>query len=261
MSRMGLVDRVRSWFGHRVDPSDGGDPTAKRRSLGPVDAGGRFALTGCGAAASAVAASPAEDEGEADEEAPSGQSLRTTAGPSGDGVGLQIGARARTRLDPLDPPWMTSLEDLPRQIADSVAEATAGARSLQDIGHELEGHREVGLAMLDCLRRLPNIAGNQVALAEETNKILERQSGLLECMVDGVTALRSALRTVEESSRRHLVALEQLETCHRQVLLEYQAMLLKAHRRLGWLAATGVLLAAGALGGVGYVAWRVFVAQ
>ena len=81
-----------------------------------------------------------------------------------------------------------------------------------------------------------------------------------ESILDSLVSLRSAFRTIDESSRRHATALAHLEASHREVLLGYQAMLLRAHRRLGRLATLAVLVAAAALGGVGYVAYLTLVA-
>jgi ferric-dicitrate binding protein FerR (iron transport regulator) len=113
--------------------------------------------------------------------------------------------------------------------------------------------------MLVAVRRLPYLSADQAEITRATNKLLDRQLLIMESTFDGVTALRASFRSVEESSKRHVQALSQLETCHRNVLLEYQAMLIRAHRRLGWLAVLGVLLAAGALAAVAYVGWRVLL--
>jgi len=164
-------------------------------------------------------------------------------------------------LDPLDPTWLELLEDLPRRITEATAENTTITRILEQIRHELEGHREVGQAVGEAVRRLPELGANQVALLGETNKILGRQCRLAEAMLDGITDLRAALESGEESSKRNLLALEQLETVHRQVLQTYQGILLKSYRRLGRLTALAVLLAAAAGGGAGYVAYLVLVAR
>jgi hypothetical protein len=153
---------------------------------------------------------------------------------------------------------MQSLEELPRRIADSVTEAAGSARALGQIAGELSGHRQTSRVVMDAVRRLPALAANQVELTREAAKALDRQTLVLESLLDGVTALRSAFRTIEESSRRHVLAISQLETCHRQVLLEYQGMLVRAHRKLAWLAFGGVVLGAAALGGVAYAIVTVF---
>jgi ferric-dicitrate binding protein FerR (iron transport regulator) len=160
-------------------------------------------------------------------------------------------------LDPLDPEWMQSLEELPQRIAESVAESAAGTEALEQIGRELEGHRQTNRAIAGAVRRLPDMAAGQAELTRQTNTALDRQALVLESMLDGITGLRAAFQTVEESSRRHLRAIAQLEAGHRQVLFEYQTLLLATHARLTRLAALGIILAAAALGGVGYAIYLV----
>jgi hypothetical protein len=147
---------------------------------------------------------------------------------------------------------MQSLEELPRRIAASVTEAAGSARALGLMAGELTGHRQTSRVVMDAVRRLPDLAINQAELTREAIKSLDRQTLVMESMLDGVTALRSAFRTIEESSRRHVLAISQLEMCHRQVLLEYQGMLLKSQRRLAWMAFVATALGAAALGGVAY---------
>jgi len=247
MSRLGLWNRVRSWFGGKVD-SAGASPSGGRRcTLGPAEAGARLGLVG---GASSMATTTDDRVPEADAtRTPDATTRRLPPLPLAAGP-----APTPARLDPMDPDWMQSLDTLPERLAESSARTAAGTRALEEIAYELEGHRETGRALVESLRRMPTLAGNQLQLHEETNKILLRQSNLLESMFDGITAMRSAFRSVEESSKRSVLALGQLESCHRQILYEYQAMLLKAHRRLGLIALLAVTLAAAALAGVAYVA-------
>jgi len=77
---------------------------------------------------------------------------------------------------------------------------------------------------------------------------------------DGIGGLRASMQTMDESARRHLKAINQLETCHRQVLLGYQRMLVDSHRRLGRLAALAAVLASLAIGGTAWVAYLVLSA-
>jgi len=290
MGRLRLFDRVKSWFGAKVEaPETTARPAAKRWTLeagGPAE---RFAFSGAGAAAVAsrgphndvddnisvtgegvpfarlAAASPGSAlfaAGLSAEGARPSAAVGTAAwgdrGPPSSSR-AQSDALTAAPLDPLDPAWMQSLEEIPRRIADAVGQGAAGLHTLKEIAYELEGHRQTTRALVQAVRRLPYLSAEQAEIARDANKLLERQLLILESMFDGVTALRASFRSVEESSRRHILALAQLETCHRNVLIEYQGMLVRAHRRLGWLAALGVLLAAAALASVAYVAWRVLV--
>lgn len=240
MARLALVDRVRSWLGAKAETA-GAAASGKRWTLGAAGGRTELALAGAALAAGSPAASSVSHDTSALEslDVPA----ETTTASSGADAEPSAPGPGNTHLDPLDPDWMQSLP------------------SLEGIGHELEGHRQTSRAIMDAVQRLPELASNQTDLASETNKILSAQSALLESILDGLTSLASAFRTIDESSRRHVAALGQLEASHREVLLEYQAMLLKAHRRLGRLAALAILIAAAALGGVGYVAYLVMVAQ
>jgi len=257
MTALGLLERVKGWFGG----ANGGNGRSshKRPLAGPAESTGDDALPSASGAIAAVAASAQREPSDgAASPAASAFAKATTdrpAGGSGDTLSPDVRPPA---LDPLDPEWMQSLEELPRRLAETAAGNAAGMRSLEQIAGELEGHRQATRAIAASVKRLPDLALAQGELARDTNKILERQSLVLESMLDGITDLRSAFKTNEESSRRHLKAIAVLEASHRQVLFEYQTMFLRTHRRLGYLAATAAMLAAGALGGVAYVAWHVF---
>jgi hypothetical protein len=247
MTALGLLERVKGWFAG----TDGGNGNSshRRRSLGAAESADADALPAASGAIAAVAArAPRETSDGA-------TSPAASAAGSDDALSPDVRPSA---LDPLDPEWMQSLEQLPRRMAENAADSAAGVRSLEQIAGELEGHRQATRAIAAGVKRLPDLALAQGELARETNKLLERQSLVLESMLDGITDLRSAFKTNEESSRRHLKAIAVLETSHRQILFEYQTMFLRTHRRLGYLAAAAALLAAGALGGVAYVAWYVF---
>lgn len=254
MGRKRFVDRVRSWFGGKGDPGGATGPSAKRCMLEPVEAGARTAFERAGAATVATATTaPVLDALDPFAEATSSQaSSLTSAALARAGADPAPSGAGPTHLDPLDPPWMQSLEDLPRRLAESVTEAAGSARALHQMASELGGHRQTSRVVMDAVRRLPDLAANQAELTRDVVKALEREALLLESMYDGLTALRASFRTVEESSRRHVMALAQLEACHRQVLLEYQGMLIKAHRKLAWMAFAGIALGAAALGGVAY---------
>jgi len=238
MTRLALVDRVRSWFGGKSG-TVGAAPSARPWSLAP---GSRTELAL--AALAAGGATPAADE---PQDALALESVRDAPAEATRTVPAQadtdaVPAPPRVRLDPLDPEWIQAVP------------------SLEAIGSELDGHRQTSRAIMEAVQQLPDLASNQADLAVETNKVLRGQSALLESILDSLVSLRSAFRTIDESSRRHAATLAQLEASHREVLLGYQAMLLRAHRRLGRLAALAVLVAAAALGGVGYVAYLVLMA-
>jgi len=241
MTALGLLERVKGWFGGAN--GDGGHSPHKRPWAEPAESAGDDAPASASGAIAAVAAANAQ-RGSCDE----------VTSPAASAAG----SSSSTTLDPLDPEWMQSLEELPRRIAESAAGNAAGLRSLEQIAGELEGHRQATRAIAATIKRMPDLALAQGELAREANKILERQSLVLEAMLDGITDLRSAFKTTEESSRRHLKAIAVLETSHRQILFEYQTMFLRTHRRLGYMAAAAAMLAAGALGGVAYVVWYVF---
>lgn len=251
MSRKGLMDRVRSWFGAKVEATDAADrPSAKRCALRPPATESGLALPAIVAAGSTGPtrgprdiALPDEDEARAMVQAAMAPRNHAT----------------KTHLDPMNPEWMDSFEELPHQIAQSMAEAAAGTRSLERIAGELQGHRQQSRALLETVQHLPNLSANQARIAQETNRILERQLLIMESTFDSIVALRAGMKTMEETSRRQVAALAQLEGSHRGVLFEYQAMLQQTHRHLVWLTLLGIALAAGALGGVAYVAWRVLV--
>lgn len=248
MSRPGLWDRVRSWFGGKQEAGAAGAPSARRCSLGPAESAERLAFPGGAAAMGTSGPAAAVLDDLAETAATPANRLPARNADSADGP-------APSRLDPMDPDWIGALERLPERLAESAARSAAGARSLEEIAYELEGHREAGRAIAQSVGQLPRIAADQVELHHETNKLLTRQADLMEAVFDSLTSMRSAFRSVEESSKRNVLALGQLESCHRQVLFEYQAMLIKAHRRVAYMAVLAILLAAGAIGGLAYV-WQ-----
>jgi hypothetical protein len=266
MGRLRLFDRVKSWFGAKIEsPEPSTRPAAKRWSLETAESGTN--LTFSGASAGAVAArrtgiDASGAEGDAafgyiasqsrDSDEPASRSS-TSAVASPNGVTAGSGG------DPLDPAWMSALDELPRRIADAASQGAAGVHALKSIAYELEGYRQNTRAMLQAMRRLPFLEAEQTEVARDANKLLERQLLILESTFDGITSLRASFRSVDEGARRQILAISQLETCHRNVLLEYQALLIRAHRRVAWIAAMGILLGAVALGSVAYVAWRVLV--
>jgi hypothetical protein len=241
MTALGLLERVKGWFGGKDEAGGNGRARPKRPASGPPQEGAAYLAGGKAQAATTVlgaAASPAVSDLD-----PRPPTLEPR--PSA--------------LDPLDPAWMQSLEDLPVRAAESAAERAAATRALEQVAEELQGHRQTTRVLAAAIRRLPDIATNHVELTRETNQILQRQSAALESMLDGQAALQAAFNTVEESSRRHLKAITLLESSHRQILFEYQTMFLRSHRLVGILAAIAVILAAGALGAAAYIGWHVFV--
>jgi hypothetical protein len=283
MARLRLVDRVKSWFGAKVETSsDSARPTDRRRSLETAVSGIR--MSGSGSASARVLGPETDGAGDdfsrdfdrrghsAAAEADALGALRASptadlsvraalAGHAGaPGVGASSASADDARgADPVDPTWMAAMDELPQRIAEAAAHGAAGAQSLKTLAYELDGHRHNARAMLETLRRLPQIGAEQTDAALAANKLLERQLLILESMFDGITALRASFRTVDEASRRQILALSQLETCHRNVLMEYQTLLVRAHRRIAWIAAAGVVLGAAALGFAAYVALRVLV--
>jgi hypothetical protein len=298
MTAAALLERVKTWFGGKGGNGDGDD--ADSPALGPARDAGHGDPLSRSAAIAAVTASardlatgdaeiPGAPAGQAHPRAPAGQAsagapvagscaplnppaaadLRHSARPGGSSTfrppprildNPPAAADLRQSIDPLDPAWIESLEELPQRLAESAAESAAGVQRLREIGGELEGHRLATRTIAASVRRLPDIALGQAQLTRETNKCLERQALVLESVLDGITGLRAALRTVEESSRRHLKAISVLESGHRQVLFEYQVMFQRAHRQVGHLAALAIALAATAIGGVGYALYLALVA-
>jgi hypothetical protein len=269
MGRLRLFDRVKSWFGAKVETQDGtAGPSAKRWSIETAEPGARLGFTGAGTAAVATrgpSLNAAADDADYEYPAPAAPSTEAIAASlatlttTRDDTPPPAAASAAAEGDPLDPAWMASLDELPRRIAEAATQGTAGLHALKAISLELEGHRQNTRALLQTIRRLPFLEAEQTEVARDANKLLERQLLILESMFDGITSLRASFRSVDESSKRQILAISQLETCHRNVLIEYQTLLIRAHRRVAWIAAIGVLLGATALGGAAYVAWRVLV--
>jgi hypothetical protein len=233
MSTLSWMSRVRAWFATRHAEPAPAAPTA-------AWAGGTGTLALVG---TTVADGPAPAAGYA----PAGASPRLAAEPpprpapprrdKGNGNG-----RRTPRIDPLDPPWTDHLE------------------ALDGLAGELQGHRETGAALLHAVRQLPELTSDQTDHIVQTNRLLQQQNTLLGSVLDNLAALRSTIQTMEESSRRNLTAIGQLEASHREILWGYQEMLQRSHRRLGRLAAAAAVLAALALGGAAYVAYVVLVA-
>jgi hypothetical protein len=220
MSRFGLmVDRVKAWFG-------GG---RRRRRLSPHPERWAFGPAPAGLALVAV----------------------------GEGSGPALPGLS----DDADPPGTAAATPAP-PVAEALRSPGALAHPHSSPGTQVPGLQALGLdvagleAAAQALERLPGLAQDQAALLKEANRLLEQQNRLGEALVDGLKGLRGAFRTVEESSRRHLACISQLEASHRQVLEVYQAMLLKAHRRLGRLSVAALLLAIAALAGAAYAIWR-----
>jgi hypothetical protein len=238
MTRFGvMVDRVKAWFGgggrRRRHPA-----LPRRWTFGPDPADLALAAVGSGRAAQA-APRPDADALAAPDAAPPEET-----------------SAAWPPLSEPVPEWVERLEELPDRVAEAVGRGAAGTKTLERIAAELDGHRARSGAATEAIGRLPDLGQEHTALLKEANRLLDHQNRLGEALLDGFKGLRAALRTVEESSRRHLACIHHLETTHRQVLEVYQGLLLRAHRRLGRLSAAAVLLALAALAGVAYAIWR-----
>ena len=263
MSGPGLLQRMRGWFGGKEAVPES-PPAARRYTLGPPDPSAAIAMVGSGAAAAGISAPRATEIIEGAFDPPAGTSaavmveerhadaeVEESAGPA-----LPAPAAGPSRLDPLDPVWMRSMDELPARMAESAAKAAAGLRCLENIGAELEGHRQAGRAISEAVRRLPDLAAQQADLARQMNRTLERQALVLESSLDTLSELRSAFRGVEETARRQVHAIAQLEHGHREVLYEYQELLVQSNRRLGRLAMIGIVLGLVAMVGVAVAYFR-----
>jgi len=249
MSQLNLVDRVKSWFGvTRVErPRRAGAKPWTAASTAPA-----AGLLLAGAGRSATAAPPISSAFDG-----------RLAAPAAGGPGTQTTAVATEETDKTsavqrpepNPEWIRLLNTLPERIAESLAASAAGAKALDKIGRELEGHRDATRSLAESVRQLPDLATDQAAVTKRTNNLLEQQTRLAEATVDGLAGMRGALKSVEESAQRHLVCIARLETAHREVLETYQTLVLRTHRRLGRLAMLAVLLASAAIGAVAYVLW------
>jgi hypothetical protein len=240
-----MVDRVKSWFGvARLErPRRAGAKPWTAASTAPA-----AGLLLAGAGGSATAAPPISSAFDSRPAAPAagGPGAQTTA------VATETGKAPDVQRPEPNPEWIRLLNTLPERIAESLAASAAGAKALDKIGRELEGHRDATRSLAQSVRQLPDLATDQAAVTKRTNDLLEQQTRLAEATVDGLAGMRGALKSVEESAQRHLVCIARLETAHREVLETYQTLVLRTHRRLGRLAMLAVLLASAALGGVGY---------
>jgi len=244
MSQLNLVDRVKSWFGvARVKRPQRAD--AKPWAAASTAPAAGLLMAGAGGSPAPASVSAAFD-GRPAAPAAGGPGAQTTA------VATETGKAPDAQRPEPNPEWIRLLNTLPERIAESLAASAAGAKALDKIGRELEGHRDATRSLAESVRQLPDLATDQAAVTKRTNDLLEQQTRLAEATVDGLAGMRGALRSVEESAQRHLVCIARLETAHREVLETYQTLVLRTHRRLGRLAMLAVLLASAALGGVGY---------
>jgi hypothetical protein len=255
MSGHGLIQRMKSWFGGKRSPADSPQTTAKRYTLGPPDDDHDLAMDSAGAIAASMV-SPRLTEPAAPYANDRLGAAPASAGDLAPAADDRLPGGAPARLEPLDPTWMKTLEDLPSRIAESMSRSAAGLRNLENMGAELEGHRHATRSIADSVRRQSDLAAQQTDLSRQANKTLERQALVAESTLDALTELRAAFRTVEESSRRHLKAIAQLEYGHRQILYEYQDLMQKTQSRLARLSLLGVVLGVLALAGVGVALYR-----
>ena len=248
MSQQSLLDRVKSWFGvARVERPRRADTKPWTGASTAPSAG----LLLAGAGGSVPAAPPISSAFDSRPSAPLADdpASETTA------VAAETDKQSTLQRPEPNPEWIRLLNSLPERIAESLAASAAGAKALETIGRELEGHRDAARTLAEAVRQLPELASDQTAVTKRTNDLLEQQTRLAEATVDGLAGMRGALKSVEESAQRHLVCIARLETAHREVLETYQALVLRTHRRLGRLAILAVLLASGAIGAVAYVLW------
>jgi len=221
------MTRVRAWFGRKADtPTDLHADTT-------WSGGGQLALVG----AAVAEKSPPEHPAPARPPAGSPADRDPSPLPAPAVAHLARPAPAaktphRPRIDPLDPPWMKDLA------------------ALETLGRELQGHRDTSQALLRAVRQLPELTSDQTDHIVQTNRLLERQATLLASILDSLTGLGASMESMAEGSRRNLGAIGQLEASHREVLAQYQRLLLDSHHRLGRLAALATILSAVALGGV-----------
>jgi hypothetical protein len=219
MSGTQLLQRVRHWFGR-------GNAEAATQHADPCpaatgDTGRALLLVASGTGATASRASPV--------------------------------ARPALHSAERSAPTVLSLHDpTPSRTADPGDRRPADA-TMADIAGELHGHRETARAIAHSVERLPDLALSQVDLLRRGNQLLERDVHVSEGVLDELAALRGAFRGVEESSRRQLRCFTEIESNHREVLAEYQDLLIREHRRLYRMTLAAVLLAAAAFGGVLYV--------
>ncbi len=247
MSQLNLVDRVKSWFGvARLERQRRAGVGAKPWAASSTAPAAGLLLAGAGGSATAAPPISSAFDGRPAAPIAGGPGAQTTA------VATETGKTPDAQRPEPNPEWIRLLNTLPERIAESLAASAAGAKALDKIGRELEGHRDATRSLAESVRQLPDLATDQAAVTKRTNDLLEQQTRLAEATVDGLTGMRAALRSVEESAQRHLVCIARLEAAHREVLETYQTLVLRTHRRLGRLAMLAVLLASAALGGVGY---------
>ncbi|MBL7140540.1 MAG: hypothetical protein ISS74_06480 [Planctomycetes bacterium] len=242
MSTAGWMTRVCAWFGRKADAPGDLAPEAS------WSGGGQLALVGTAVAEAEPPEHPAPVQSPDPFGAapPAERDLRfeppRTPEPERDPLPPAVHARPRPRIDPLDPPWMKDLA------------------ALETLGRELQGHRDTALALLRTVRQLPELTSDQTDHIVQTNHLLQRQATLLGSILDSLTGLGASMQSMAESSRRNLLAIGQLEASHREVLAQYQRLLLDSHRRLGRLAALATILSAIALGGVAVAVYLVLTA-
>ncbi len=249
-----MIDRVKAWFGPKRASGGSWSPTA----------GMELAVATAGAPAAVDLEAPVEAPGvprEADRAAV--EALTTLARP---GTSREASAPPRREAKPAapadaapapaaapaEPEWLARLEALPARIADSVAATKSGAKALERIAEGVADQNADARRTADAAEALPDFLKRQQTLAHETNRILTEQTHLTEALLDGVTGLRAAFQSVQETARRQTLCMEHLEANHRQVLGLYQTTLLRAYRRQGRLAAFAVLVGTAALVGTAY---------
>ncbi len=252
MNGSGLLERVRGWFGNggRAVPEARSRADARFWSSVHENASAALLFAASGGGGGAVAADSAAQLPRASHESPALKLAPPPRAPEGP---RPHDLEAAGWREASEREVVELLRGLPDRIARSVSPPAPGGESIGQMAEELRGHREVHRSIAEAVGRLPEQATTQTDLLRRSNQLAERHARVTESVLDELTALRTAFRNVDESSRRNLRCLAQIEANHREVLREYQDLLVVQHRRLWRAAILATVLAAFSLAGVAYV--------
>ena len=252
MNGSGLLERVRGWFGNggRAGPEARSRADARFWSSVHQSASAALLFASSGGAGAAALRGPVPQGPRPSHESPALKLAPPPCAPEG----------PRPR-DPEAAAWREAperelvelLRGLPDRIARSVNRPAPGGESIGQMAEELRDHRQTHRSIAEAVGQLPEQATTQTDLLRKGNQLAERHARVTESVLDELTALRTAFRNVDESSRRNLRCLAQIEANHREVLREYQDLLVVQHRRLWRAAILATVLAAFSLAGVAYV--------
>ena len=253
MSATALLERVKCWFGSggRADPESRSRTDARFWSSVHENASAALLFAASGGSGAAALRGPLPKAPPRGQDGPALKLAPAPRAPEDPPPHERADADERRRSS--DRELVELLRSLPERIARSVNRPMPGGEAIDQMAEELRGHRETHRAIAEAVGRLPDQAGSQTELLKKSNQLAERHTRVTESVLDELTALRMAFRNVDESSRRNLQCLAQIEANHREVLREYQDILLLAHRRLWRAAILAILLAAVSLAGVAYV--------